>query len=55
LGLENFRGLIGADQSFLQEELISLESQYVAHCDIDKLINLLKIRTIWNMSIGYKI
>jgi hypothetical protein len=32
LGLEDFRGLVGADQSFLQEELIRPESDYVANC-----------------------
>jgi hypothetical protein len=31
VGLSDFRGLVGADQSFMQEELMRLESEYVAN------------------------
>jgi hypothetical protein len=42
LGLEDFRGLVGADQSILQEELISLESEYVAQSYLSTLIKSIK-------------
>jgi hypothetical protein len=38
LVLEDLRGLVGPDQSFVQEELISLGCGYAVHCYHPKLI-----------------
>jgi hypothetical protein len=47
LGLEDFRGLVGAGQYFLQEELISLESEYVTHRYLKENYQLAENTVYW--------